>query len=65
MPVATVREIYGVAKANDLDGALAITSATYSSEAKKFRELKPAEINVADRDEILGWVRRYRWNKDE
>lgn len=65
MPVTTVREIYGVAKANDLDGALAITSATYSSEAKKFCELKPTEIDVADRDAILEWARRYRWNKDE
>jgi hypothetical protein len=65
MPVATVREIYGVAKAHDLAGALAITSAKYSSDAKSFAELKPEEIQLAGRDDILGWISRYRWNKDE
>jgi Restriction endonuclease len=65
LSVATVREVYGVAKANDLAGAIAITSTTYSSDAKAFAELKPEEIALADRDDILEWVRRFRWNKDE
>ena len=65
MPVATVREIYGVAKANDLDGAIAITSTNYSPAAKSFAALKPDQIRLADGADILEWVRRYRWNKDE
>jgi hypothetical protein len=65
MPVATVREIYGVAKANDLAGAVAITSAKYSYDAKTFAELKPEEIQLADRDDILEWIRQYRWNTNE
>ena len=65
MPVATVREIYGVAKASDLHGAIALTSASYSPAAKKFSDLKPDEIQVSGRDEILEWVRNYRWNEDE
>jgi hypothetical protein len=65
LPVTTVREIYGVAKANDLAGAIAITSTRYSPEAKSFADLKPEEISLADREDILAWVRRYRWNKGE
>jgi len=65
LPVATVREIYGVAKAWNLQGAVAITSSTYSSEAKKFADMKPDEIKVADASDVIGWARRYRWNSDE
>lgn len=65
LPVTTVREIYGVAKAHDLDGCIAITSSTYTSEAKKFADLKPEEISVASAENIIKWVRQYRWNKDE
>lgn len=65
LPVATVREIYGVAKAWDLQGAVAITSGTYSREAKGFADMKPNEITVADAADVLDWVRKYRWNRDE
>jgi len=65
LPVATVREIYGVAKAHDLNGCVAITSSHYTPEAKKFADLKPAEISVANAEDVINWVRKYRWNKDE
>jgi HJR/Mrr/RecB family endonuclease len=65
LPVTTVREVYGVAKANDLSGGIAITSAEYSPEAKQFSELKPHEIEVYDRSDILKWIERFRWNTDE
>ncbi len=65
LPVSTVREIYGVAKAWNLHGAIAVTSSTYSSEAKRFSALKPEEIEVADAADIIEWVKRYRWNSDE
>lgn len=65
LPVTTVREVYGVAKANDLFGAIAITSAEYSPEARKFADLKPEEIEVYDRSDILKWVEKFRWNVDE
>jgi Restriction endonuclease len=65
LPVATVREIYGVAKANDLTGGIAITSSKYSSAAKKFADLKTDEIAVHDLSDILRWVEKYRWNDDE
>ena len=65
LPVATVREIYGVAKAHDLAGCLAITSSAYTPEAKKFADLKPEEISIANAEDIITWIRQYRWNKDE
>lgn len=65
LPVATVREIYGVAKANNLHGAIAVTSSTYTPEARKFAELKPEEIQVANAEDIINWVKQYRWNIDE
>jgi len=65
LPVATVREIYGVAKAHNLDGCIAITSSTYTPAAKKFADLKPDEISIGNVEDILGWVRKYRWNTDE
>lgn len=65
LPVTTVREVYGVAKANDLSGGIAITSAQYSPEAKKFAELKPDEIAVYDQSDILKWIETFRWNTDE
>lgn len=65
LPVATVREIYGVAKASDLHGCIAITSSTYTPAAKKFADLKPEEIRVAEAKDIIEWVSQYRWNKDE
>lgn len=65
LPVSTVREIYGVAKAWNLHGAIAVTSSTYSIEAKRFAEMKPDEIEIVDAAEIIGWARRYRWNNEE
>ena len=65
LPVATIREIYGVAKAHHPDGCVAITSSTYTPEAKKFADLKPDEISVANAQDILAWVHQYRWNSDE
>lgn len=65
LPVSTVREVYGVCKAMDLHGAIAITSSTYSPEAKKFSEMKPDEIELADASNIYDWIKKYRWNHDE
>ena len=65
LPVTTVREIYGVAKANDYHKCLAITSTKYSSDAKRFMELKPDEISLANHTDVLEWVTSYRWNDDE
>ena len=65
LPVSTVREIYGVAKAWNLHGAIAVTSSTYSTEARRFAEMKPDEIEVVDASDIVEWARRYRWNGDE
>lgn len=65
LPVATVREIYGVAKAHNLPSCLVITSSTYTPEAMKFAELKPDEISVSNAEDIFSWIRQYRWNKDE
>lgn len=65
LPVATVREIYGVAKAYGLSGGVAITSAEYSPAAKRFAELQPTEISVHNRDDVMAWVSEYRWNEDE
>lgn len=65
LPVATVREIYGVAKAWNLNGAIAVTSSRYSSAAKKFADLKPEEIQVVDGKSVLDWVKKYMWNDDE
>lgn len=60
-----VQQIYGAAKAFNFDGAIAITSSTYSAEAKEFSELKPSEIKLHDRDNLIEWISNYRWNQDE
>ncbi|MBN3874508.1 restriction endonuclease [Nostoc sp. JL33] len=65
LSVATVREIYGVAKAHNITGGIAITSSKYSHASKKFADLKPDEIAVYDRSDILRWIEKYRWNNDE
>jgi hypothetical protein len=65
LPVPIVREIYGVAKAHNLSGGIAITSAEYSLDARRFAELKPDEIKVYDRTDVLEWAQKYRWNQDE
>lgn len=65
LPVATVREIYGVAKAWNLDGAVAVTSSTYSPEAKRFADMKPEEIELANAANVIEWAKLYRWNADE
>lgn len=65
LPVATVREIYGVAKAWNLHGAIAVTSSAYTPEAKRFAELRPDEIEVADASDVIRWAKQYRWNNDE
>ena len=61
----TVQQIYGAAKAFDFDGAIAITSSTYSPDAKAFSELKPDEIKLYNREDIFQWITNYRWNTDE
>jgi hypothetical protein len=60
-----VQQIYGAAKAWDLDGAVAISGATYSPAARAFAELKPAEMKVHDSKDVLNWIGRYRWNQGE
>jgi hypothetical protein len=61
----TVQQIYGAAKAWDLTGAVAISGSTYSAEAEAFARNKPSEIEVYDADDVLKWLRSYRWNEDE
>ncbi|HEY1718820.1 MAG TPA: restriction endonuclease [Verrucomicrobiae bacterium] len=61
----TVQQIYGAAKGFDYDGAIAITSSTYSPDAKAFSELKPNEIKLYDREDLFKWISTYRWNPDE
>ncbi|MBD3340496.1 MAG: hypothetical protein GF353_15395 [Candidatus Lokiarchaeota archaeon] len=65
LSVATVREIYGVTKCFDFDNCLTITSSTYSPDARKFASKKSEEIKLADKDKVLEWIHKYRWNKDE
>jgi hypothetical protein len=65
LPVSTVREIYGVSKAWNLQGAIAITSSTYSRDAKRFADMKPEEMEVVNAADIIAWARQYRWNGDE
>jgi HJR/Mrr/RecB family endonuclease len=60
-----VQQIYGAAKAWDLAGAIAISGSTYSHEAASFAQNKPSEISLHDAEDLLGWIRRYRWNEDE
>lgn len=60
-----VQQVYGAAKAWDLHGAIAITGATYSAEAKAFTNLKPGEMKVQDGRDVLNWITAYRWNEDE
>ena len=62
---AVVQQIYGAAKAWDLDGAVALSGAKYSKEAANFAALKPNEIQVHGETEILKWITEYRWNSDE
>ena len=60
-----VQQVYGAAKAWDLAGAVAISGANYSPQAKKFAQNKPQEIFVHNQDDVLKWVSKYRWNDDE
>jgi hypothetical protein len=49
----------------DLAGAIALTSSTYSPEAKRFADMKPEEIQVGNAEDICRWIRKYRWYEDE
>lgn len=60
-----VQQIYGAAKAWDLQGGIVISGSTYSREAKAFANLKPAEMKVHSGKEVLDCVTHYRWNEDE
>lgn len=60
-----IQQIYGAAKAWDMQGAVAISGAKYSAEAKAFADLKPAEMKVHDSADVLSWITQYRWNDDE
>jgi restriction endonuclease Mrr len=60
-----LQQIYGAAKAWNLSGAILISGATYSPHAKKFASLKPLEMKVFSALDVLGWIERYRWNRDE
>jgi hypothetical protein len=60
-----LQQIYGAAKAWDLSGAILISGATYSTEAKQFASLKPSEMKVFSASDVLDWIEKYRWNEDE
>lgn len=61
----TLQQIYGAAKAWDLAGAVAISGSTYSAQAKAFADIKPAEMKVYNSTDLLEWIAKYRWNRDE
>lgn len=65
MPVSTIREVFGVAKAWSVHRAIAITSSTYSTSAKQFADLRPEEMSVNNGKDVIEWARQYRWNRDE
>ena len=65
MGLPVVQQIYGAAKAFDLQGGIAITSTTYSPTAKRFADLKPTEIQVHDGSDVISWITKFRWNEDE
>jgi hypothetical protein len=60
-----VQQIYGAAKAWDLNGSVMISGSTYSAQARVFADLKPNEMRVHNGRDVLDWVSRYRWNEDE
>jgi hypothetical protein len=63
--VSYVRELYGVTKAYDFNEGLVISSREFSPKAKEFRDLKPKELSLANRKEVIHWALKYRWNSDE
>ena len=60
-----IQQIYGAAKGFSFKGGIAITSASYSREAKKFSDLNPSEIIVHNGRDVIDWISKYRWNEDE
>ena len=60
-----IQQIYGAAKAWDTSGAVIVSGSTYSTEAKAFADLKPAEMKVYDGRDLMDWITRFRWNEDE
>lgn len=60
-----IQQIYGAAKGFNLKGGIAITSACYSREAKRFADLNPSEIMVHNGKDVIDWISKFRWNEDE
>ncbi|PIS99746.1 hypothetical protein TSA1_02425 [Bradyrhizobium nitroreducens] len=60
-----IQQIYGAAKAWDLSGGIVVSGSTYSAEAKRFSEIKPAEMQLYSGADVLDWILQYRWNLDE
>ena len=60
-----LQQIYGAAKAWDMDGAIAISGSTFSPQAKRFAENKPQEMRLHDGADVLSWIKKYRWNDNE
>jgi hypothetical protein len=63
--VPVVREIYGVSKYYGLQNAVVVTSGFFSRGAKAFQQGKPDEIQLHDREALLEWIFKFRWNPDE
>jgi HJR/Mrr/RecB family endonuclease len=60
-----LQQVYGAAKAWDLTGGIVISGSTYSADARSLANLKPGEMKLYSRDDLLKWITKYRWNEDE
>jgi len=62
-----VRELYGVAKHKSIDAkqSILVTSSKFSPKAEKFAMEAQNEMLLYDGKDVLEWIYKYRWNRDE
>jgi hypothetical protein len=65
VPVATIREIFGVANAFDIENCMVVTSTDFSNEAKRFAAMKEDRITLVNKMQLTRWLNDYRWESDE
>ena len=65
IPVATVREIFGVANAFDIHNCMVVTSTGFTKGAKEFAALKEDRIKLIDGLLLTKWMSKYKWESDE
>lgn len=63
--VATVREIFGVANAFDIQNCMVVTSTSFTKDAKSFAALKKDRIKLINGMQLTRWLDKYRWESDE